>query len=68
MVVLGAHIYAINSQIFNPLKSEDYLAYFRNMISSKIPKDQETAATCMVFFFKNKESLFEYFVHNLDVI
>ncbi|CDW80652.1 UNKNOWN [Stylonychia lemnae] len=68
LVVLGAFIYSVNAKIYNPLQSEDYLAYFRNMISSKSPKDQETASTCMFFFFKNRECLFEYFVHNLDIL
>jgi len=68
LVVLAAFVYTSNEHLFNPFKSDDYLYYFRTLIFSKTPKDQETAVTCMYFFFKKKSTLFDYFVHNIDVL
>lgn len=54
--------------VFNPLQNDDYLWYFNQRINSKDVKDLETACSCLYFFFQKKESLIDYFVHNIQVL
>ena len=68
LVVLAAHIYSENPDLFNALNEPSYLWFFNNLVNSKSFKDQETFCSCMNFFLKRKESIPHYFINNIEVL
>ena len=68
LIALGAFVYSQNPLIFDALSNKDYVFFFRRYITSKNTIEQETACTCLHFFFKRKECLTSFFAHNLDML
>jgi hypothetical protein len=68
LITLGAFAYSQNPEIFDALKNKDYVSFLKRYVNSKSTKDQETACSCLHYIFQRKESLTEFFAHNLDYI
>jgi hypothetical protein len=63
---MAASIYSINPSLYNPLQSDDFWWFFYNYLNSKDSSDNEIACNCIIFLFKRKESLNNYFLNNID--
>jgi len=68
LITLGAFVYSQNPEVFDALKNPDYILFMKRYFASKSLKDQETACTCMYFFFKRRVSITDFFVNNLDML
>lgn len=68
LIILASHIYSLNPDLFNALKEPGFLWFFNNLVNSKSTKDLETFCSCMSYFLRRKESIPDYFIHNLPVL
>lgn len=68
LVILAAHVYSVNPNMFNAIKEPSYLWFFTNLVNSSNHSDIETACQCINFMLLRKESISEYFINNTWIL